>query len=37
MRERRWGVQVNWQHHIAALGELTPESGLPVKNVVGNY
>jgi hypothetical protein len=37
MRERRWGVQANWQHHIAAIGELTPESGDTVKNVVGNY
>jgi hypothetical protein len=37
MRERRWGVQANFQHHIAALGELTTESGKTVKNVVGNY
>jgi hypothetical protein len=37
MRERRWGVQANWQHHIAAIGELTPQSGDMVKNVVGNY
>jgi hypothetical protein len=36
-RERRWTVQANFSHHIAALGELTPESGDPIKNVVGNY
>jgi hypothetical protein len=37
MRDRRWGVQALWQHHIAAIGELTPQSGATVKNVVGNY
>jgi len=37
MRERRWGVQANWQHHIAAIGELETDAGLTIKNVVGNY
>jgi hypothetical protein len=36
-RERRWAVQANFSHHVAALGELTPVSGETVKNVVGNY
>jgi hypothetical protein len=36
MRDRPWGVHANFQHHIAALGELTTESGT-IKNVVGNY
>jgi hypothetical protein len=37
MRDRRWGVQANFQHHIAAIGELTTVTGASIKNVVGNY
>jgi hypothetical protein len=36
-RDRRWTVQANFTHHIAALGELATVNGTPVKNVVGNY
>jgi len=37
MRERRWGVQANFQHHVAAIGELETGTGVTIKNVVGNY
>ena len=36
-RERRWGIQANFAHHIAAIGELSTDSGQKVNNVVGNY
>ena len=36
-RDRRWTIQANFAHHVAALGELQPENGDPIKNVVGNY
>lgn len=36
-RERRWTVQANFAHHIAALGELSTVTGSTVKNVIGNY
>ena len=36
-RERRWTLQASFAHHIAAIGELTTVSGIPIKNVVGNY
>ncbi len=35
--EHRWGTQANFSHHIAAIGELSSQSGEPVRNVVGNY
>jgi hypothetical protein len=36
-RDRRWTVQANFAHHIAALGELATVSGATVRNVVANY
>jgi hypothetical protein len=36
-RERRWTMQVQATHHVAALGELTTTAGTSVRNVVGNY
>jgi hypothetical protein len=34
---RRWAVQAHALQHVAALGELTTESGERIRNVVGNY
>jgi hypothetical protein len=34
---RRYGVQINATHHVAAIGELTTVEGTSVLNVVGNY
>ena len=36
-QERRWTAQVAFSHHVAAIGELVTESGLTIRNVVGNY
>jgi len=34
---KRWALQVQAQHHVAALGELHTVAGDVIRNVVGNY
>jgi hypothetical protein len=36
-RERRWTIQANFAHHIAAIGELQTVNGETIRNVVANY
>lgn len=34
---KRWGLQAQAEHHVAALGEVHTVAGEVIRNVVGNY